>query len=528
MTGSGATVVCAAMKKRKTVCSPTQAVQSEIYSDLKAFIVRENERCVKEIQNSNDRRLEAIEASLNFAMDALQTVSARQQTAVRDIQALQRESAQLQSRLRRLELSEDRLQQDKRLECLIFSGPAVRSLTSREQAVQRVRSVVRDYISHSIDESQLKAVIKLRNDKVLFEFQTASPGSDRDVVFRSKTKLKGSGLYVSESLTPRRQKMFQELLRLKREKLIFSVFTRSGDVMVCRHRGSVPFRVADPEAVSQLIAPGAPPVSEQGRTQERMQVGSDGGRGSPASTQPGDSANQGRLVQEKEQRVERRADGPSSSPGGVAVAGLSPLLVCAREPVSLVQLSPPAPPVESLSTPTATRDSGGRGSSETYAAGLNDAASVDRLATPVPSAPADLEPPVEMVTSEAAPPPVTAAAAGRTGGRSEEKVGEQGEEEEDGRSMLPSGASGERLSVNNDPSAGGGATGGGCPSAPVLGTSERAASERAEESAERPGRNVRSWGNGKRGCKPDPSTGKVGRPETASQYRDIRDFFDES
>ena len=107
---------------------------------------------------------------------------------------------------------------------------------------------------------------------------------------------------------------------MKREKKIASVFTRSGNIMVCRSRDSAPFRVADPEAVSQLSGSGAPRRPEQGRAQ----AGSGGGR-------PDGSAARGE-VQRRAQVEEGTARPGSSGGGGEERADCS-----ADAPVSLSQ-----------------------------------------------------------------------------------------------------------------------------------------------------------------------------------------------
>ena len=124
-----------------------------------------------------------------------------------------------------------------------------------------------EYLRRSIDRSQIKSFMLLKNGKLLVDFTSSAPGSERDALFRSKVKLKGSGLNIAESLTPRRQAMFQNLLQLKRKKKIFSVFTRSGNILVTRSRDSAPVRVADPEAVSALSEAGVMRHPVQGRAQ---------------------------------------------------------------------------------------------------------------------------------------------------------------------------------------------------------------------------------------------------------------------
>ena len=222
---------------------------------------------MKEIQDSNDRHIGALEESLSFAMDSLTAVSERQHSADIDIVLLRKKTADLRRRLQLLELDEDRRQQEKRLTSLVFSGRTLQAQTGREDAARLIRSLVQQCLRHALDNSQVKAMIRLRNGKMLIDFNAAAPSSDRDVLFRSKSKLRGSGLFITESLTPRRQAIFSDLLQLKKEGVIFSAFTRSGDILACRSRDSAPIRITGPEAVRQLTETGAPLRPGQGRVQ---------------------------------------------------------------------------------------------------------------------------------------------------------------------------------------------------------------------------------------------------------------------
>ena len=104
----------------------------------------------------------------------------------------------------------------------------------------------------------------------------AAPGSNRDQLFRSKTKLRGSGLFITESLTPHRQELFQNLLLLKRQKVIFAAFTQSGELFARKTCSSPPVKIRDHVTLQQLCG--------SHRPQERAQAG---GGGSPP---PGPSA----------------------------------------------------------------------------------------------------------------------------------------------------------------------------------------------------------------------------------------------
>ena len=83
----------AKMPKRRKVGSPSNEEQRDICAELKDFIVSENEKCVREIKKSNDRRIGALEESLSFAMDSIAAVSQRQSSADSNILQLQRETA---------------------------------------------------------------------------------------------------------------------------------------------------------------------------------------------------------------------------------------------------------------------------------------------------------------------------------------------------------------------------------------------------------------------------------------------------
>ena len=434
------------MTKRRKVCSPAQGEQSDSYTELKEFIVRENSKCVAEIKDANERRIAAVEESLNFALDSLAAVSQRQHSADLDIVDLRKESADLRRRLQQLELGEDRIQQEKRLTTLLFSGPAIQAQAQREDAVRRIRAIVQERMNHVLDSAQVRAMIRLRSGKVLVEFISASPGSDRDMLFRSKSKLRGSGLFISESLTPRRQTLFSETLKLKKEGVIFSTFTRAGNIFVCRSRDSAPLRIADPEALRQLAESGASRRPARGRAQ------AEGVGGLPAPRREDGARERGRApssLSSSAMEVVALSPGVSVAPAPRTVgAGLrhasavdpspadpdhavvhrrlgsspSSLLECAREAaVSLVQLSPPLGVASAVGVATvAAPSAGGTGRLiETAVAdgALSDATSpVGRSTLRELPATGDLVSPLR-VTSGVASPPLTAQLTGEGGER---------------------------------------------------------------------------------------------------------------
>ena len=211
------------MTKKRKQCSPPEerSEKSDTYTELKEFIVCELAKSVRDFKEANERRLTATDESLNFTHEAVVAVSKRQNSADADIFQLRKEMAEVRQRLREMELSEDRRLQQTRLTCLLFAGRELQRQNSREDAMRLIQSLVQRHLHHSMDHTQISTVARLKSGRVLVEFTSAAPGSDRDILFRTKTRLRGSGLYISESLTPRRQEMFADLLALKRDGIIF-------------------------------------------------------------------------------------------------------------------------------------------------------------------------------------------------------------------------------------------------------------------------------------------------------------------
>ena len=157
--------------------------------------------------------------------------------------------------------------------------------------------------------------------------------------------------------------MLLDLLRLKKAGKIFSVFTRSGNILACRSRDSAPIRIASPEALQQLAGSGAArrPVQERAQSGDRSGLPPD----STPERVPGRAAGTGVITPSRHSgsmEVEARSpSGPSrrgsyshSGPrravaaGDVAPAGaariasggqlVSSLLDCARGTVETVHL----------------------------------------------------------------------------------------------------------------------------------------------------------------------------------------------
>ena len=86
-------------------------------------------------------------------------------------------------------------------------------------------------MDYEMDTRQLVAVYR-EEKRIRVRFNTVTAGSDRHFLVRNKTRLRGTGLYIRERLTPFRQRIFNDMLQVKRNKQISTVFTKEGTVFV--------------------------------------------------------------------------------------------------------------------------------------------------------------------------------------------------------------------------------------------------------------------------------------------------------
>ena len=158
---------------------------------------------------------------------------------------LRQELSYLKHRIDGIEKEQDDISQRGRLVNLIFSGPAIPEPVRREETAKIIQHMIEQCMNHKLDMSQVRAAFRLRSGNIFVEFSSAARMSERDVLFRSKYKLRGTGLYISESLTPRRQAIFQRLVHLKKDQRIHSAYTQSGELLVRKFSDSRPIKIAD-------------------------------------------------------------------------------------------------------------------------------------------------------------------------------------------------------------------------------------------------------------------------------------------
>ena len=284
--------------------------------------------------------------------------------------------------------------------------------------------------------------------------------------------------------------MFSELLRLKKAGKLFSVFTRSGNILACRSRDSAPIRIASPEALQQLAGSGAArrPAQERAQSGDRSGLSPDStpervpdrDAGADVITPSGHSSGmevearspsgpsrRGSYSHSGPRRAVAASDvAPTGAPSAVAartVSGgrlVSSLLDCARGTVETVHLSPPLPEIPAGGSSVPRSPAGGE---PVVAAGEHlSAASVGaagdaagdgaRTSASRPPGAAGLEPPLPValeVASVPQSPPLRDSRSGERDGGSEVSVSVSG-------SALPSGGRGGGLSERSPSDAGGG------------------------------------------------------------------------
>ena len=81
------------------------------------------------------------------------------------------------------------------------------------------------------------------NNRVIVRFVRSGQGSVRDQVWSRRLELRGKDLFINESLTRLRGQIFRSLLAAKREKKIYTVYSRGGHVHYKEQQHGVSTRV---------------------------------------------------------------------------------------------------------------------------------------------------------------------------------------------------------------------------------------------------------------------------------------------
>ena len=207
-------------------------------ADLREFIrsenIRSNRALTEDLRKYNEERIAALESSLSFALAANETLAKRLAGLEARAQQTESDFRLCLKRPTELEQEQDRFQQRELRDWLVFSGPAIPRLSQsnrREDASRLLCGMLQQFMGFDMDMQQ---VTELRREErqICVRFASCGAGSDRYLLVRNRTRLRGTGLYIRERLTSTRQHLFNKLMLLKREGKVSTVFTRDGTVYV--------------------------------------------------------------------------------------------------------------------------------------------------------------------------------------------------------------------------------------------------------------------------------------------------------
>ena len=132
---------------------------------------------------------------------------------------------------------------------VVRGGPAARG-EGRAEEREDVNALVISTLNKcmpgiNLSESDIDRAHRLPgpNHKVIVRFVRSGQGSVRDEVMTGRLELRGRDLYVNESLTKLRGLIFRSLLAAKREKRVYTVYCRGGNVYFKEKQHGVSTRV---------------------------------------------------------------------------------------------------------------------------------------------------------------------------------------------------------------------------------------------------------------------------------------------
>ena len=239
-------------------CRSQSAWNGDLLADLKAFIRSENTRNNKtlfeDLQKHNEERMSALENSLSFALTTSETLAKRLTEVEKRAQQTESDIYMCVKRMSELEQELDQVHQKELRDWLVFNGPAIPRLSrsnKNEDASHLLRAMLQQLMEFSVDLTQLLEIHR-EERQITVRFSATGVGSDRYILLRNRTRLRGSGLYIREKLTPNRQQIFSNLLQMKRENKVSTVFTRDGTVFVVVDRRDRPRPVRSDAALGRL------------------------------------------------------------------------------------------------------------------------------------------------------------------------------------------------------------------------------------------------------------------------------------
>ena len=278
------------MTKRKKMSSPASPGDKQVSGgkglceeicELKDYIKEELSKLREEFKGWSEARLAAVEEAVSFALDSVAAASAKASAAESEANRAISELETVSQRLRRVEEVTDATEQNARLDLLVFSGKVIPKSRPDENCALLVCKLLEEHMGYRVNDEQISRAHRIQSGKTVVKFNRTGPGSDKEQVWRLRTKLRGKDLYVQESLTERRQEIFQILLQARKDGRIFSAFTQGGKIFYKSSFKDYPHRVSSMDAALALVR--APRAGRDGELQRREQERTREGR-RPAAT----------------------------------------------------------------------------------------------------------------------------------------------------------------------------------------------------------------------------------------------------
>ena len=243
---------------------------SDLIEKIKDIVTKENNKLRESLKKEQQEMIDTIKKDFQtFAQDMRNEITTMA-TRIRELEEHVREKDRIIDDLEMQvhqqskwclaqEEALDELEQRSKSSEVILSGPAVparpRPSADADPAPppEDTRRTARDVIRRSfagvqlgrgqptsllanIDEDEVTEVRRLGPRTLLCRFARTGPGSVRETLLENKLRLRGKArdesLFISESLSERRHGWFRDLLQLKKNKCIYTVFSKNGQVYV--------------------------------------------------------------------------------------------------------------------------------------------------------------------------------------------------------------------------------------------------------------------------------------------------------
>lgn len=245
-------------KNRKLIEEAVEKMKSELTSEMKT------------LQTSFEEKLKGFCVRINEVEKHLEEKGQEHVKLREDLKHAQDQVASMRSAMEENEIRN-------RLNCLVFSGSPVRrppgrlpagsaagaapgspegEQTPREDVQDIVIRAVKDNLGITLPREEIDRAHRMSEGrKIIVRFLRSGESSIRDRIYQQRLQQTGRSdgrLFVNESLTAARQKIFNSLLELKKAGKVYTVFTRWGNVFAKEVQYGVSVRVNNDASFSSF------------------------------------------------------------------------------------------------------------------------------------------------------------------------------------------------------------------------------------------------------------------------------------